>query len=325
MPQIPNFKKPRIKPELTYRSFVLQKPLPSLGIGVSPIWQIFTASLEMFRRHWTKFVLLSGFFLAVVILLGINAGLGRELEAQQLSLQQDFGDNIQAQIDVTLFLFTEFLQDFTGHLIENIFWVLGILTVFSLSLWWLIRNLYSTQSAELIKVKQAFYFGPAQIIPFSLLCLLLSLEFLPIVILTQVATQLRDNGVLQGIWEIWATLLVLGIIAWFCFYWIIGGLFSLIIVSLPNTLPWQAWLTSFYLTHRRKKDLVRHGLFILLGLFVTIWLINLPIIWLLPKYIVYVFSFSCLAAVAFGHIYWFLLYQNLISIHSKLNSTDETQ
>ncbi|MCY4088727.1 MAG: hypothetical protein OXF49_01170 [Candidatus Saccharibacteria bacterium] len=291
--------------------------MPSLGVGVSPIWRIFTQSLAIFRQHWTKFLLLISIFLVIAIILGINANIGTELASRQVSLKQDFGDGFQAEVDITLFLFTEFLQNFFNHLTEHLFWFLGLLTIFSLSLLWLIRNLKSAPTPQLIKVKQAFYFGSAQIIPFTLLALLLILEFLPVLIVGQVATQLRDNGVLQDVWEIWGTLLVLGVITWFCLYWILGGLFSLIIVSLPSTMPWQAWQTSFYLTHRRKKDLVRHGLFIVLVLLVGLWLVSLPIIWLLPKYIVYVFSFSSLTAIALGHIYWFLLYRDLISIQQK--------
>ena len=104
----------------------------------------------------------------------------------------------------------------------------------SLSVLWLIRNLSKQAGKGKIRVREAVYFGPAQLVPFITLGLLLLLQLLPSLIVADFGAQLRENGVLGTNLEQAAGVAVILSFLALSFYWLAGGIFSLIIISLPG-------------------------------------------------------------------------------------------
>ena len=301
----------RLKKQAIYKSFAWQKTLPPRKTNLKSSWSLLLASWHFLKANWQPFS-----YLALVILaigLSLLWGILPDLEQEQDLLRTRWGTDWRAEIAIALTLLPEVI----GHLIQLVTQSLGEFTILglcgSLALWWLIRQLQSSKTPTKLQIRDAFYFGPAQLIPFGLLCSLLFLQLLPALIVSNFATELRTNEVLQTNLEQAGAVGIILIAFGLSFYWLAGGLFSLIIVSLPRTRPLQAWQTSLSLVQRRRWPIISHLLVLGVVLILLNCLLVLPFVWLWPQGAHYIFYFLTIYLVILGHIYWFLLYQQLLA------------
>ncbi len=303
----------RLKKEKTYRSFVLQKPLPAKKTDLKSPLKLLAESLNFFRRHWPAFGRLVLVFLVIAFVLFLSDGQNLDLKQIKKELSAQHGDGFRAEVSTALSLLPELINVFSQRLTQSFGWFTGLNLFISLSAWWLIRNLQSLKRRAKIKVRDAVYFGPAQIAPFTLLVVLLVFQLLPALVVADFSAQLRDGGVLQTNLEQAAGVLIVLVFFFLSFYWVVGGVFSLIIVSLPGTRPLDAWQTSLNLTHRRRGAVLGRLLFMLLTLIFGVCLLILPFLWLIPQWAEYLFYLIGLISFIIGHIYCFLLYQDLLT------------
>ncbi len=306
-------KSPRLRKEKVYQSFVLQKPLPAKRTDLKSPFKLLKESFSFFRRHWTAFSLLILVFFCVAFVLFLSDGQNLDLKQVKTDLGVRYGDGLRAEISTAFSLLPELINIFSQRLTQSFGWFTVLNLFVSLSLWWLIRNLQNLKKRAKIKVRDAIYFGPAQITPFALLAVLLFVQFLPALVIADFGAQLRDNEVLKTNLEQAAAVLVILTFFFLSFYWAVGGVFSLIIVSLPGARPLDAWQTSLNLTHRRRRPVLWRLLFILLAMIFSVCLLILPFVWLIPQWSEYLFYLIGLIFFIIGHIYCFLLYQDLLT------------
>lgn len=303
----------RFKKEQVYRSFAWQKPLKYKKTNLKSAFSLYKESLIFFRQHLWQFSLLSSIFLIIAFVLFLS-GSALDLKQAQIELRQRYGDGFQAEISVILALMPEMINVLEQRLSQAIGWFIGLNLFISLSLWWLIRRLQDLKEAtKKIEVKDAIYFGPAQIIPFTLIIFTLIIQLLPALIVTDFATQLRTNEVLQGnLEQLGVVLIILSSYA-LSLYWVVGGIFSLIIVSLPGARPLKAWQTSWHLSHRRRRLILSRLIFLIIFSVFLACILILPALWLIPQWADYLFYLIGLNFFIIGHIYCFLLYQDLLT------------
>ena len=308
-----NSKSKHLRKEKVYKSFVLQKPLSRKKTDFKSAAKILGASLRFFRQHIRYFSLLSLVFLVLAFLFFLSAEPVLDLKQLQTDLRLRYGDGWSAEVYTTLNLLPELINLLGRRIAQTLGLFIILNFLISLSLWWLIRNLQEFKEGVKIKVREAIYFGPAQVVPFIIVISILFIQLLPVLVAVDFSTQLRDNEILQSNWEQLVALLVLGGVFVLSFYWIIGGIFSPIIASLPGVKPLKAWQTSMHLTHRRRLPLALRLLFMVTLFIFASCLLILPFLWLLPQWADYLFYLIGLYFFMVGHIYCFLLYQDSLT------------
>ena len=306
-------KSKRQKKEEVYKSFVWQKSLSGRKTNLKSSFELARESLLFFRRHYKHFSLLAALFLGLAFVFFLSAESAIDLKQMQVDLRMRYGDNWSAEISNTLILLPELIDLLGWHLARSLGWFVILNLLISLTLWWLIRNLRDAKRRKAIHVRDALYFGPAQIIPFTILVVILFVQLLPALIIADFGAQLRINQVLQTNWEQLAVVLVIIAVFALSFYWIVGGAFSLIIASLPGVKPFSAWQTSLNLTHRQRWPIALRLFFLVLVSVFGICLLVLPFLWLLPQWADYLLYLIGLMALIISHIYCFLLYQDLLA------------
>lgn len=132
---------------------------------------------------------------------------------------------------------------------ESSVWLLVLLVVMSCAQIWLVRRI---SSGEKPKLKQALYQGTAQIIPFSLLFLLILIQLMPLAFGMYLFLVVVVNGIAVHLWEqalfagIWLLLSLLSL------YWLITSSLAIYIVTLPELTPMTAWYTARNLVEGRR-------------------------------------------------------------------------
>ena len=176
-------------------------------------------------------------------------------------------------------------------------------------------------SKPIKQIKQAIYFGPAQVVPFLLILGLILLQLLPAFVVADFGSHLRNTGVLDTNWEHLGAVAVIVFSLGLSIYWAMSGLFSLIIVSIPKTYPWQAWMAGFNLLHGRRPYLFKHFIFLILSVIILAGLVCLPFVYLIPRYVIYILFLTVLLAYLIIQIYLFFLYKALLELNKTNNDT----
>ena len=301
----------RLKREIVYKSFRWQKPLPKSDLALSSSLGLGRKSWRFFKKHWPAFTSLLVVAFALGWLLFLETSQAVNLEAVQADLKEPLKAGFKNELIVGLALIPYLLESFGNQVVNSLGWFLSLNLFLSAALWWLIRHLKSLKKVK-IRVVDAFYFGPAQIVPLFLLSLILFVQLLPTLVAAALAAELRTAEILQSNWEQLAAWSVIATVFFLSFYWIVGGLFSLIIVNLPGTRPLEAWQSSLALTHRRRlpvagRLLAALALWFLLGL-ILIW----PVLIVWPAGATLIFYGLNLLLFVLFHAYCFELYSELL-------------
>ena len=312
--------KKRLKKEAVYRSFVWQKPLGSRPTHLRSPGRLLLDSWRIFRNNLLVFSLLGLVFICLAYILFLSASPIVDLSQLQDELQLRYGDGFSGGLSTALAMLPDLFTVVGQYMLDALVLFAGAHIVLSLALWWLIRRLVEPGAKAKIRIRDALYFGPAQFVPFTLLAVLLSFQLLPFLIAADFAAQLRDNGILQTNWEQAGALAVVFFIGGLCFYWLIGGLFSLIVGSLPGTRPFEALRSSWQLAHRRRMAIAGRLFFMISLAVLGICLLCLPFLALIPRWAEYFFYLIALDFFILGHIYFYLLYSDLLKARTAKES-----
>ena len=320
---MPNKKQKRRRKEATYRSFALQKPLPTAQYQLRSAWQLTVASWLFFKKFWYYFLLIGG-IICLIALLTISSGTAEiNLAQEQVGLRQQLGSGWQTEFNIVLNLLPKLFTNVSQQVGQSLFYLFGLSLIASLIGWWLLRRLKEPNRQTRLKVQDGFYFGSAQLIPYALLIGLLFLQLLPSLIVLDFANDLRLDGVLSTNLEQLGALVIVLTLFTLSGYWLVSGVFSLIIVSLPGTRPFAAWQTACDLTHRLRWGLIGRLLVLGILLVAAVCVILLPFLFWIPQFadLVFYFIFGLLFLLA--HIYCFLLYEDLLNLKTKMEKAHD--
>ena len=230
------------------------------------------ASWRFFKKNWMAFTALIVITFALGWLLIFSGVKELDLEAAKSELSGALQESFKNKLIVGLSLIPYLLEEMGNQIIKSLGWFMLLGLLLSASCCWLIRQLKVDKKAIRVSILDAIYFGSAQIVPYFLISLLLFIQFLPAIVVASFASYLRTTGVLTTNWEHLGAWFVVLSVFFLSFYWIVGSLFSLIIIHLPKTRPLEAWQSSLNLTHRRRRPIVGR---LLLGL--LLWVFFKPV------------------------------------------------
>ena len=182
-----------------------------------------------------------------------------------------------------------------------------LFVIASLAIVWSLRKL---QALKKITIRDAFYQGPAQIIPVLLVSAVLLLTLIPAVFGSSILTVVlmsASTGVELIIVSVVGGVLLL-VSAWlFSMFWP-----AFYIASLPQTRPVQALKSAKAITKRRRLSIIRK--LIILGLVVVVaaLAILLPAVLIVPTFAQYFVYAALFAVFLFTQIYLYELYRSLL-------------
>ena len=312
--------KTRFKREAVYRSFQLQKSLPKDKIALPSSLSLCWQSWLFFKKNWLCFTVLAVFMTAAFVFIFLSQTPAINLSESKEILGQRFDSDLAGYLQQSFYLLNDVFSNFLEQAAAALGFFIIFSLVFGLMLWWVIRHLLEGKK---FRIRDAFYFGPAQIIPYLFLTVLLLLQLLPALIVADFGATLRENGVLDGYWEQTAALLVIVLVFALATYWLLSGVFSLIVVSLPGMRPFAAWRIALNLVHRRRQLVLAYFIppLLLIAVFNSLFL--LPLGWFLTNFVHHIAYLSYFYGITFFHIYAFLFYQNLIKMKEKTVAEDD--
>jgi|GEM_PF-2336011 hypothetical protein len=176
---------------------------------------------------------------------------------------------------------------------------------------WIARQ--SVQDEPELKIKQALYRGPAQLVPFVVLTVIIGLQALPFSI-GGLAFQLGVNSsppIAILYWEKLLFVAAWALLAIPTLYWVLPSLLGLLVVCLPGVGPLQARKAAQQLIHGRtlKVWIKLFWLLLLYGAVVGGVIVGL-ITWL-PQTAVYILTYGGAVLLPIMVYQLFVLYQSL--------------
>jgi hypothetical protein len=184
-----------------------------------------------------------------------------------------------------------------------------LLVIVSLAVIWALRHLLS---GEEVKVKKAFYHGPASVIPFLIVMFFIILQLLPITIGAAVLAVVFSSAINTGTFlSIIFAIIFLLLTAW-SIYMVSSSVFALYIVTLPNIDPREALKSAKNLVKLRRLQIIRRQLFLPLSLVLMIGVIMVPLLLVNNFLTVTAFFILSLSAIIYSHTYLYSLYKDLL-------------
>lgn len=177
----------------------------------------------------------------------------------------------------------------------------------ALAIIWALRKLQALKS---ITIRDAYYQGPAALIPVIMVSVTLILMLVPAALGASIlAITLQMTSFSIGV--------VLAVVAVLLLFFASAYMFTMLwpafyIVTLPNVRPMQAFKSSRDLTKKRRFMILHKfillGLLLLLGLFIVLFPFGLAAPTVVP-YVVYIALF---AMFLFSQVYLYELYRSLL-------------
>lgn len=186
-----------------------------------------------------------------------------------------------------------------------------IISVFTiLALIWVLRHIWSKQKTT---IREAFYKSMYPIVPFLLLTGIAILQLIPLAIGSFVLTTGVQNDVFVGGIELFlAATVLLALPAVWSFSMLLNTMFALIIITIPDMAPMEAYASAKELIKRRKSFVARHLIGWLLLLFAVFSLLILATIAVLPQAASIVGLIAAVLVLPAVTIFLYVLYRSLL-------------
>jgi hypothetical protein len=271
------------------------------------VWQLLRRTLAYGRQHWQfwlRFVLL---FVVLNLLLVHNVA--NDVASLKSQLASFLGANSPATGLGTyaLLLTTSSSASGAAGAYQYLLLVIG-----SLAAIWSLRQFMSDQPPATLRLRDSLYRGMAPLVPFVLVLIVLSLEFIPVVLSGGLYGVVASGGILRTWFEQLLFLAIffagLGLTIWL----LMRSIFALYIVTLPDMTPIRALRDANQIVKGRQLNIIRKLVFLLAMLLLGSMVVLLPVIFVAPAATQWVFFLLSVAALPFIHAYLYSLYRELL-------------
>ncbi len=289
-----------------YRALKLEKRIEKQLPGAL---QVHRATYNEAKEHWRSLARLSIVFTVLYLLLVNGLQSGIDIGALGDSLSSSGVGAVETSLRQVneLILLSGALGSERQGLLQLLF-----ASIFLLSTLWFIRQLKSEDKAPGHSVKQALYFGPAQIVPFWLVMLVIALQLIPLFIASTISTVVSQEDLLASNLEGAAVaIVILGLMS-ISLYFVLPSIFALVIVSLPGSQPVASLKQAGLLVKYRRYGVLKHVLSLAIVWGVVLLSLLLPVVIFVPRvaeYALYGLSIMLSVYVVF---YIYNLYRGLL-------------
>lgn len=184
------------------------------------------------------------------------------------------------------------------------------LIVASLALIWALRKTYHKKSK--LRIRDSFYGGMGQLVPFTLILLVILLQLIPLVIGGSIFSIVQSNGIADsGVMQfMWGLVFALGLLT--SLYWVSSSIIALYIVTLPGTAPMRALRQAKKIVRFRRGAVILKIAFLPVILTVSALVILLPLIIFVSPAAEVMFLAYNIVLLGVVHSYMYNLYRELL-------------
>lgn len=300
---------PRQVKQSTYKSFSLQKRIKHKGPQLPTGLQLFGKSLSLIRASWKLFLGLALVYgiINVVFIQGLGAANNVESTKQTFDsvFTGSFGTIFSGLASYASLMATSGQSTSASTGSYQGIWIL----LTSLAIIWALRETYA---GRVVRVRDAFYRGMYPLIPFSLVLIVIALEFIPFVAGGTLFSTVIANGIAASSVEMFIWCVLFFLLVMVSIYMVSSTMFALYIACQPDILPMQALRSTKQLVLNRRWAIIRKVLFLPLILLLLNGIILLPFLLIYAPMALWVFYIISMFNVIVVHAYYYTLYRSLL-------------
>lgn len=267
---------------------------------------VFKLTAKSLRVLWQHKALFAG-VLALYALLNLIMVGATSLSLNLSEVRDQFGNRFVGGTAAYIQLLTGSLSASESAGVYQIFLALFV----SLALIWTLRQVYAGQ---VVRIRDAYYKSMQPLIPYVLLIVLIGIQLLPFTIASALYQFVVLSGVAASMFEVilWFMVAVLG--GLWSAYLATPTILALIIVTLPDMAPLQAYKLAKQITAKRRWTVLRKLAFMPLLLLVVTIVILLPLLIAAPTLAQLMLLVLAPILIAVGHSYVYALYRELADV-----------
>lgn len=297
-------KKPKRGKRVRKHLKVVRRPVPNA-------WTVLRQSLTHIFRHPKLFFGITLVYLVLTIVLVKGFGVTNNVAQLKTALQLTFHGKSGA-VSTGLLIFGQLLTS-AGNATSSVagaYQTILLVTV-SLALIWALRQTHSDHPPK-IGIRDAFYKGLYPLVPLLLVLIVIGIQLIPLIIAGSLYNLVFGNHLAVHWYEQYAWAFGLGLLALWSIYMVSSSVFGLYIVTLPDVRPFQALRSARDLVRYRRWLVVRKVVFLPIAMVILIGLIIVPLIFVWPAVVVWVFLLLSMLSLAVIHSYMYSLYRALL-------------
>ena len=277
------------------------------------VWRLSRSAYDLLALNWRLIIgiaLVYG-FLNILLVRGLNGGLDvSQLKSQFSQLYGGGWGNLASAFSIFASLVSSSNNGKASDAASTYQSFLVLIT--SLALVWNFRQLLADKTASL-RIRDGFYKGMYPLTPVIIICLIISLQLIPMLIGGVLFSMVMANGIAVTAIEIvvWTLLLLISVVL--SLLLITPSIFALYIASLPDMTPIRALRSAKKLVRFRRATVLRKVLFLPLLIFMILSAVILPIIFVVPVLAQWVFFGLSMFILPSVHAYLYTLYRELLN------------
>jgi len=192
----------------------------------------------------------------------------------------------------------------TSSLYQSILFI-----VCSLAFIWALRQVLAK---HVVRIRDGFYEGMYPLIPFMLILLMLCVQLVPMLVGGGLYQRVMASGIAVHLWEkaLWIVLFI--VLAVWSLRMLVGTVFALYIVMLPNMTPFRALRSAKQLVYGRRLLVLRKLVFLPVCMLLLAILVEVPLILLATPVAAWVFFVLTMLALPTAHGYLYNLYREML-------------
>lgn len=195
-------------------------------------------------------------------------------------------------------------QSTGAGLLQSLFSILAVL-----ALLWTCRELAAGNTP---RIRDTFYKSTSPLIPFVLVTAWVGLQLLPAVMGVWLYGVVSTNGIAVHVYEqvLWLVVCIaLGLVS---LRWVLGSVFALVIVTLPDMAPMAAIRSARNLVYKRRLKILWRIVCMMITVLLMVTIITVPAIAFVPAIVPLLFYAVGLIALAIAVTYVYGLYRELL-------------
>jgi hypothetical protein len=290
-----------------YESFRLHKPIAKRMPEMAGAFRLLFRAIKLLCSNWKLF---GGIILIYLILeLVLVQGLSLLTSGNSLGTTKHLISGASNVATTSTSLFLLLVGNGTGNTSSSAYQFV-LLLLLSLVLIWTIRQHYL---GAVVRIRDGFYKGLGQLVPFILVLLSIGAELIPGALGIILYTAVTTNGIASTMVEhvLWGLITVI-LISVSC-YLVAGSIFALYIVTLNDMTPVRALRMASKLVHNRRLLVIRKIIFLPIAIFIIMAILVVPFLLFAVKVAPAVFFIVTALMVALLHTYLYGLYRELLN------------
>jgi hypothetical protein len=304
---VPENAKTRKKPQ--YKSFRIHRSIKPQTTKLPNWWQLLKKSINLMLVN--KKAILVFFVVYALLNLLFVRGFSGVFDVSELRQSfEELGAGESAGLASGLTVFGLLINGATqGSSEVSQMYQAILLIVSSLAIIWLYRQ---QQAGNEVTMKMAFYRGMYPLIPFVLVVVVIGLQLIPALIGNFLFTTVTDSGLAVGGLEQTVWLLFFLSTLLLSLYMITSSSIALYLVTLPEMTPKNSLKQARELVRYRRFSVLRKIVAIIIVMFLILFIIVLPVIFIAPALAEWLFFAVTVLGVPLVNGYMFSLYRELL-------------